>query len=127
MITLFVDLLAALFLLLGAAFALIGSIGLARLPDIFTRLHGPTKATTLGVGSILLGSILYFSARQGLSLHEVLVSLFLFMTAPVSAHLLSRAALHRHCKSLVQLAKDREDAGADVREEPRYPAERQPE
>jgi multicomponent K+:H+ antiporter subunit G len=127
MITLFIDLLAALFLLLGAAFALIGSIGLARLPDIFTRLHGPTKATTLGVGSILLGSILYFSARQGLSLHEVLVSLFLFLTAPVSAHLLSRAALHRHCKSLAQLAKDSEDAGADVGEGPRYPAERQPE
>ena len=127
MITGFVDLLAALFLLLGAAFALIGSIGLARLPDIFTRLHGPTKATTLGVGSILLGSILYFSARQGLSLHEVLVSLFLFLTAPVSAHLLSRAALHRHCKSLAQVAEDGEDAGADVREGLRCPEGRQPE
>ena len=100
MISAVIDLLSAALVLLGAAFALIGSIGLVRLPDIFTRLHGPTKATTLGVGSILLGSILYFSARQGLSLHEVLVSLFLFLTAPVSAHLLARAALHRHCKSL---------------------------
>ena len=100
------DLLTATFLLLGAGFALIASIGLARLPDIFTRLHGPTKATTLGVGSILLGSILFFSLRQGLSLHEVLVSLFLFLTAPVSAHLISRAALQRRCKSLARLPRE---------------------
>ena len=96
-----IDLFAAALVLLGAGFALIGSIGLVRLPDIYTRLHGPTKATTLGVGSILLGSILFFSSRQGLSLHEVLVSLFLFITAPVSAHLIARAALQRHSKSLV--------------------------
>jgi len=96
------DWLTAALLLLGAGFALLGSIGLARLPDIYTRLHGPTKATTLGIGGILLGSILFFSLRQGLSLHEVLVSLFLFLTAPVSAHLIARAALHRHCKSLAQ-------------------------
>jgi multicomponent K+:H+ antiporter subunit G len=95
MIMVLLDLLTAFLLLLGAGFVLVGSIGLVRLPDIFTRLHGPTKATTLGVGSILLGSVLYFSARQGLSLHEVLVSLFLFLTAPVSAHLIARAALQR--------------------------------
>ena len=102
MITGILDVLAGALILLGSAFALIGSIGLARLPDIFTRLHGPTKATTLGVGSILLGSMLYFSVHQGLSLHELLITLFLFMTAPVSAHLISRAALHRHCQSLVK-------------------------
>jgi multicomponent K+:H+ antiporter subunit G len=99
MIASLLDLLTGAFLVLGAAFTLIGSIGLARLPDIFTRLHGPTKATTLGVGAILLGSTLYFSTRGGLSLHEALVTLFLFMTAPVSAHLLARAALHRRCRS----------------------------
>jgi len=100
-----VDWLTAALLLLGASFALLGSIGLARLPDIFTRLHGPTKATTLGIGSILLGSMLFFSLRQGLSLHEVLVSLFLFLTAPVSAHLIARAALQRRCKSLAEPPK----------------------
>ncbi|MCP3869530.1 MAG: Na+/H+ antiporter subunit G [Gammaproteobacteria bacterium] len=98
-----IDLLIVFFLLLGSSFALIGSIGLVRLPDIFARLHGPTKATTLGVGSILLGSILYFSSRQGLSLQEILALLFLFMTAPVSAQLLSRAALHRRCDSIARL------------------------
>jgi multicomponent K+:H+ antiporter subunit G len=106
MITDILDLITVALLLLGSGFVLIGSIGLARLPDVFTRLHAPTKATTLGVGSILLGSIVYFSVRQGLSLHEILVTLFLFMTAPVSAHLISRAALHRHCHSLAKLPDD---------------------
>jgi multicomponent K+:H+ antiporter subunit G len=106
MIAALLDLLTGAFLILGAAFALIGSIGLVRLPDIFTRLHGPTKATTIGVGAILLGSILYFSTRGGLSLHEALVTLFLFTTAPVSAHLLARAALHRRCRSEAPIEQD---------------------
>lgn len=82
------------FLLLGGAFALIGSIGLARLPDLFTRLHGPTKATTLGVGGVIVASLIYFSNRQaGISLHELLISLFLFISAPVSAYMLAKAAV----------------------------------
>ncbi len=109
MITAIVDALTAVLLLLGASFALIGSIGLARLPDIYTRLHGPTKATTLGIGSILLGSLLFFSLREGLSLHELLVSLFLFLTAPVSAHLIARAALQRRNRSLAQLPESGDD------------------
>ncbi len=91
----------ALLLLLGAGLALIGSIGLVRLPDFFMRLHGPTKATTLGVGAMVLASALYFSTRgDGLSLHEVLITLFLFITAPVSAHKLAKAALHLKLKSI---------------------------
>ena len=82
--------------LLGSAFALLGSLGLARLPDFFTRLHGPTKATTLGVGAMALASSVYFTAtKPGFSLHEIAVMVFLFITAPVSAHLLAKAALHR--------------------------------
>jgi multicomponent K+:H+ antiporter subunit G len=91
-------------ILLGAAFTLIGSLGLAILPDFFTRLHGPTKATTLGVGSLLIASAIYFSSRgDGPSLHEVLITLFLFITAPVSAHLLAKAALHDRLPSLAPL------------------------
>lgn len=83
-------------ILLGAGFALLGSIGLARLQDFFTRLHGPTKATTLGVGAMVLASTVYFTATQpGFSLHEIAVMVFLFITAPVSAHLLAKVALHR--------------------------------
>ena len=82
-------------LLVGAAFALVGSIGLARLPDFYARLHGPTKATTLGVGAMLVASAVWFSGRGGgVSLHELLVAAFLFVTAPASAHLLAKAARH---------------------------------
>jgi len=91
-----VEALVSLLILVGAAFALLGSIGLARLPDFFTRLHGPTKATTLGVGAMVLASALHFSATEpGLSLHEIAVLVFLFITAPVTAHVLAKAALHR--------------------------------
>lgn len=89
------DMLISFFLVVGGFFALIGSIGLARLPDLFMRLHGPAKATTLGVGGILVASMFHFSSRDnGLSLHELLVALFLLITAPVSAHLIARTMLH---------------------------------
>jgi multicomponent K+:H+ antiporter subunit G len=91
-----IEAITSLLILVGAAFALVGSIGLARLPDFFTRLHGPTKATTLGVGSIILASLVHSATTNGaISLRELAISLFLFITAPVSAHLLSKAALKR--------------------------------
>lgn len=99
------DIIISVFLILGAGFALIGSIGLARLPDFYTRLHGPTKATTLGVGALLIASMIYFSSRGEVSLHELLVTLFLFMTAPVSAHLLAKAALHLRIRADSELPK----------------------
>lgn len=95
----------------GAAFTFVGSLGLARLRDFYTRLHGPTKATTLGVGSLLVASAVHFSTNDGgLSLHETLVTLFLFITAPVSAHLLAKAALHLKLKSIVPAPGDAESS-----------------
>lgn len=88
------------FLILGGSFACIGSLGLARLPDFLTRLHAPTKNTTLGVGGVVLASITYFSVSSGLSLHELLIACFLFLTAPISAHLLAKAALHLELKTI---------------------------
>ncbi|MCU0950734.1 MAG: Na+/H+ antiporter subunit G [Burkholderiaceae bacterium] len=93
-VPLWLDLLLSALLVIGAAFTLIGSWGLVKLSDFLKRLHGPTKATTLGVGCVLIASSLYFSLRDGApSLHELLITLFLFMTAPVSAHLLVKALL----------------------------------
>ena len=91
----------SIFVIIGRVFALVGSIGLTRLPDFYTRLHGPTKATTLGVGGAILGSLIYFSWQEhALQLHEVLITLFLFITAPVSAHMLAKAAMHRDLKRM---------------------------
>lgn len=92
-----VDLIISMFLIFGASIALIGSFGLLRLPDIYTRLHGPTKASTLGVGATLFGSFLVFSIyHDGISMQEPLITAFLFLTAPVSANMLAKAALHRN-------------------------------
>ena len=95
--------LVSFFLVAGAVFALLGSWGLARLPDFYTRLHGPSKASTLGVGGMLVASMLYFAAHGQPSLHELLITLFLFISTPVSAHLLIKAALHLKLRSVCPL------------------------
>jgi len=95
--------LLSFFLVGGALFALLGSWGLARLPDFYTRLHGPSKASTLGLGGILMASMLYFAAHGAPSLHELMITLFLFISTPVSAHLLVKAALHLKVRSVCPL------------------------
>jgi multicomponent K+:H+ antiporter subunit G len=91
-----IDLLASVLLVAGGGFALVGAIGLVRLRDLFTRLHAPTKASTLGVGGALLASMLVFGwTGQRLVIHELLITAFVFLTAPISAHLLIRSALER--------------------------------
>jgi len=91
------DIIVAGLMLVGSFFLLVGSLGLATLPDLMRRLHAPTKATTLGIGSLLIASTIYFTAATGMpSLHEVLITLFLFITAPVSAHMLAKAHILRN-------------------------------
>jgi multicomponent K+:H+ antiporter subunit G len=90
---LWIDVLAAVLVVVGVVFALIGSLGLAKLSDFLKRLHGPTKASTLGVGCVLIASMLYFAGTGRPALHELLITLFVFLTAPVSAHLLVKAAM----------------------------------
>ena len=91
-----INYLAAFGLVFGGFFVFVGSFGLIKLPDFFTRLHAPTKATTLGIGSILIASMLLTSLRDGsFSVHELVISLFLFITAPVSAHMMAKASLHK--------------------------------
>ena len=86
--------LAAALLVTGGLFTLIGAIGLLRFPDFFMRLHAPTKASTLGVGGILLASMILAAAEGRAGFAELLITLFVFVTAPVSANLMAKAALH---------------------------------
>lgn len=77
---------------LGAFFLFVGSFGLAKLPDLMRRLHGPTKATTLGIGALLIASMLYFILEDEIvSLQELLITTFLFLTAPVTALMVAKA------------------------------------
>jgi multicomponent K+:H+ antiporter subunit G len=89
----------SILLLLGGLFILIGSIGLVKLPDFFMRLHGPTKATTLGMASVLTAAMVYFaSTKHGVSVKEVLITIFLLITAPISGYMLIKAAIHHKLK-----------------------------
>jgi len=84
----------AIFLLVGAAFTLVGSYGLMKLPDAMTRLHAPTKVGTMGVGALLLASMTHAFVTQNGSFHELLVMGFLFVTAPISANFMSKVNIH---------------------------------
>jgi multicomponent K+:H+ antiporter subunit G len=90
-----IELVVSVLLVIGGIFVLVGSLGLAKLPDFYTRLHAPTKATTLGMGCLLIASMILVTYQQGyLSLHELLITLFLIITAPVTAHMLAKTAMH---------------------------------
>ena len=104
------EILCGVLIVIGAGFALVGSVGLLRFPDIYTRLHGPTKATTLGVGGVLMGTIVYLAGQGEMGvIREVLITAFLFLTAPVSAHLIAKAAMHIRCRSVCEIPPDPTD------------------
>jgi len=89
-----VEVVVSLLLLTGGGFAMVGAIGLVRLRDFAMRLHAPTKVSTLGIGLLLIASMLVTAFGAGrIGVHELMITLFVFMTAPVAAHLLVRAAL----------------------------------
>lgn len=86
------DIVVSALICLGAFFLFVGSFGLAKLPDLMRRLHGPTKATTLGIGALLIASMLYFILKDEIiSLQELLITTFLFLTAPVTALMVAKA------------------------------------
>jgi multicomponent K+:H+ antiporter subunit G len=87
---------AAVLLVAGGLLAALGAFGLLRLPSFFMRMHPPAMGSTLGAGCVLLASILVSSAAAGRPvLHAVLITLFIVMTAPLSAMLVARAAAYR--------------------------------
>jgi multicomponent Na+:H+ antiporter subunit G len=78
-------------LLVGASFLLLAAIGLLRMPDLFTRMSAATKGTTLGVGCMLLAVGIYFPGL-GITTRALAAIVFFFVTAPVAAHMIGRAA-----------------------------------
>lgn len=114
------EILVAFFLIAAGIFGFVGSFGMLKLSDPMSRMHGPTKATTLGVGGVLIASILHSLAfEKYLSLHELLITLFLFLTAPITAHFIAKWHIHRHESpdSLPVAGKDVIWATHDVPEE----------
>ncbi|WP_295982658.1 monovalent cation/H(+) antiporter subunit G [uncultured Variovorax sp.] len=93
---LWAEIVTAVFAVMGAAFAAIGSFGLVRLPNFFRRIHAPTLGATGGVWSMTVATIVYFSAQgHSLFMHAVLIVMFVALTTPVTTIFLMRAALFR--------------------------------
>ena len=86
----------AFFLVVGGFLTLVGCIGLVRFKSFYERVHAPTLGSSFGAGGILIASIIFFSILQSKPiLHEVLITVFVIVTTPVTLMLLSRAVIHR--------------------------------
>ncbi len=97
------ELIAVLLILIGTIFSFFSAIGLIRLPDVYTRSHAASKSSTMGVLFILVGTFLFFMMEEGyFSIRLFLGIFFVFLTAPVAAHVIVRAAY----RSKVELAKE---------------------
>ena len=102
------DIVSWICLIAGSLFALIGAIGIIRLPDVFTRMHGAGIIDTMGAGLILAGLMV----QAGLTMVTVkllLILLFLMLTSPTTTHALARAALNGGVKPLLDKKNDGED------------------
>ncbi len=112
------ELLISVFLVISGIFGFVGSYGLVKLKNTLQRLHAPTKATTLGVGGVLLASIIFFYVDTGhVSVHELLISLFLFLTAPITANFIAKAYLARNTRQDELPPSDR-DFGWSIYDDP---------
>lgn len=112
------ELLIAISLVVSGVFGLVGSYGLVKLQDSLQRLHAPTKATTLGVGGVLIASMLYFFAKTDhLSVHELLITVFLLLTAPITANFIAKTYMARNLKES-DLPDSQSSCGWSVFDEP---------
>lgn len=94
-----IELGAALLILLGSAMSVISALGIIRLPDVYTRSHAATKSSTLAVLLSLTGAFVYFWVHEGfISVRLLLGIIFVFLTAPVAGHLITRAAYRARVK-----------------------------
>jgi multicomponent K+:H+ antiporter subunit G len=95
-LALWAEITIAVLVLLGAAIALIGSLGLLRLKDYYERVHAPSMIATMGCWSIMHATILFFSLQgHGFAAYPLLIALFVAITVPVTNIFLMRAALFR--------------------------------
>lgn len=100
-------LIGAFIILFGSIISVISAIGIIRFYDVYSRAHAATKTTTLAVLIILTGAFIYVWLGEGhMSIRLVLGIVFVFLTAPVSGHLVLRAAYRSHTKLAEETAED---------------------
>jgi multicomponent K+:H+ antiporter subunit G len=112
------EILISIFLVISGVFGFVGSFGLVKLTDSMQRLHAPTKATTLGVGGVLIASMIYFYVKNGyLSVHELLITVFLLLTAPITANFIAKTYMVRNRRP-ADLPESASDYGWSIYDEP---------
>jgi len=84
------DIICAAFMVIGTAFMFLGCVGILRMPDLLTRMQTATKPPTLGVFCLMVSAALYFP-EIGVTIRVLAITLFVFLTAPVAAHMIGRA------------------------------------
>lgn len=87
-----IEIITSIFILIGVFFAFVSSIGLIRLPDVYSRVHAGGKSSTLGVISLMIATFVYFIPQGTVNGKILLAILFVFLTAPLAALMVSRAA-----------------------------------
>jgi multicomponent Na+:H+ antiporter subunit G len=118
-----VAVIAAVSAVLGAGFMALAGLGILRMPDLFTRMHASTKGASLGVALLLLAAAAWFGDLS-VTTKALLTTTFVFLTAPVAAHLLGRAAYAKKIplweKSLIDEARGKlgEAEGPDAPDRP---------
>lgn len=85
------ELIVSVLLILGGLFMLLASVGVLRMPDVYMRISTATKAATLGAGCMLLAAAVHFGTISIIS-RALAILVFIFLTAPVGAHVMGRAA-----------------------------------
>lgn len=101
---------AAICLVLGAFFMFLAGLGTWRFPDLFSRMHAATKAASFGVGLMMTGFLIYYFTWALLLLAALIIA-FIFITAPVAAHMLGRAG---HLLRVPQYEKTIADEMSDL-------------
>ena len=85
------EIISGILLIIGSLFILMAGVGLVKMPDLYTRMSATTKASTLGVGLVLIGTAIYFG-NVGVTSRAIIIIIFLLLTAPIAAHMIARAA-----------------------------------
>lgn len=123
MIEIMMNSLIAFMLIGGTIMTALATVGIIRLPDMYSRLHAATKSTTLGVIMIMTGAFIYFWYIEGLIETNLLLgALFILLTSPVASHLLARSAFHSDVKPYkLTVLNDlkRDETNPDVENDPK--------
>lgn len=99
------EILTIFFLLSGSLFFLISAVGVLKFPDVFTRMHAASKASSLGMSLLLAAATLHFASVE-VAVKSLLILLFIFLTTPVAAHILGRAAYLTGAKKWDRTSRD---------------------